>query len=162
MKLCQLPCLLGQYCIDFTDTVIGLLQLDRNAAAAALLSLQILFIAGDGLLIMLNGAAENGDLPFDLLAGALQHGNIFTQGIHGAVLVTQVCAHLLGRAIQLFQFFMGLFQHKGGGGIVLLCFFCIGRKLFQLVHPNCHFYALQFLPQRQILCGLFRLNAQRL
>ena len=35
-------------------------------------------------------------------------------------------------------------------------------KHFQLVHPHSHFHALQFIPQRQILDGLFGLLAQRL
>ena len=57
---------------------------------------------------------------------------------------------------------MGLSQHKRCRNIILRSLLCIGKKLVQLIKPNSHFHALQFITIGQILLGLFRLHTQRL
>ena len=72
LQFVQFPGLLGQDGIDFSDTDICLLHLHRDTAAAGLLPLQILFVPGDGFVVMGNGALDQGNLSVNLLAGALQ------------------------------------------------------------------------------------------
>ena len=116
----------------------------------------------DDLLIVADAALQNRNLAFQLLPGAFQHTHLYTKALHLLTLLPQGCGQGFCVRIELFQFFMGLAQHKGGRNIVFCCLLGIRRKLVQLIQPNSHFHALQLVTIGQILLGLLGLYAQRL
>ena len=141
-----------------------LLLLDalQNAAAAAFLLRQLRADAGDILLPVVDPGLQNGQLGLGLLLFLLG-------GVDGLVLFLQqqrlpveLQRQVLGRAVERAQLAVRLLQHERRGGVVLLRLFGRRRQLFQAVEPDGDLKALQFIPQDEILFGLFRLLAQRL
>ena len=148
--------------LNFLNSALGLLHLGGNAAAAVILTLQLFFDTGNVLVIVLHVAAQHSHLAVQLLMGGFQHVHLQAGSLQIAILLTKRLTQLLRLGVQAVQFLMGLLQHKGCRGIVLLCLFGRGRKLVQRIQPNSDLHTLQLVLQLQILLGLFGLHLQGL
>ena len=147
---------------DLVNPLPGLVQLGGNAAAAALLPLQILPVPADVLLVVPDRLPDDGTLAFQLLPGSFQHAHLHPEVFHLLAFLPQVPSHGLCLGVEVVQLLLGLFQYEGGGIVVLLRFLGLGGELLQLIQPHSHFHTLQFLPEKQVFLGLFRLLLQRL
>ena len=154
--------LLLQLCIDLSNTLMGLLDLKDDAAAAAFVSLHLLIDAVHIITVVSDVAPENGDLTVQLLMGGIQHTDLDTDVFQLRIPATQDLGQILRLLIQPLQIVLGLLQHEGGRGIVLLSLSGIGRQLIQRIQPDSHLHSLKLFLQGQVLLCLFRLDLQRL
>ena len=162
LAICQLLPLLFQQLLDFSDPVVGLLDLGGNAAAAILLPLQLFLNPGDIAPIVIHIAPQNRHLAVQLLVGGAEHVHLHPDGFQLLIPAVQGLCQFLGLTVEAVQIVMGLLQNKGGGGVVLFRLFRLGGKLFQGVQPHGYLHALQFFLQFQVLFCLLRLSLQRL
>ena len=139
-----------------------LLDLGIDAAAAVILTLQFFLNTGNIGIVVVHVAPQHGHLAVQLLMGGLEHIDLQANGFQFAVFGAKGFAHFFRMAVKTLQIVMSLLQHKRSGCIVLFRLLSGGRELFQTVHPDSYFHALQLVLQLQIFLSLFGLNLQRL
>ena len=76
LQLGKLPTLLSQCSLDLADSLLGLLQLGADTAAAVFLALQFLLNTGNIGVIVLDIALQDRDLSIQLLMGGIHHTDL--------------------------------------------------------------------------------------